>query len=265
MSHQGVALVTGGSQGLGAGAVRALLERGHDVAVLDIKDPAEMEASLSLTEEQHDRRVTYHRFDLADLTSHGTVLDEVIDQHGSVDFLVNNAGVGARPLTDLLELSPEAFDHNLDVNLRGTFFFAQTVARWMTAHPADVSRGIVFVSSINADVAAQDRAQYCVSKAGLGMVAQLFATRLAEEGIPVFDIRPGMMETPLTASLKGSYEQMLAGGHVPMGRWGTAEDFGQLVATLASGGLPYMTGQTLWVAGGQQIRRSALQKQTAAF
>lgn len=243
-----VALVTGGLRGLGRGIVEHLVQRDFTVVTCDLADEVD-DGSLP-------DGVEYVQLDIADLDRHSDVIDLIAQRHGRLDCLVNNAGIAARPLTDVLDLGPEAFDASVDVNLRGTFFLTQAFARKMLELPVHKGdyRSIVIISSIAAELVNTDRAQYCITKAGLSMVTKLFAQRLAADGIYVHEVRPGFMHTEMLASVGQTVvDEWIAEGRVPIPRWGTPDDVGKLVGTLASGGLPYLTGQPLWVAGGLNV------------
>jgi NAD(P)-dependent dehydrogenase (short-subunit alcohol dehydrogenase family) len=256
-STRPVAVVTGGHQGLGLGAAVELAKEGFDVALVDLHAEADPEVLGAIPTE----RVRYYQMDIADLDRHLPVLEAIFADFGRVDCLVNNAGIAARPLTDILELSPAAFDRSVDINLRGTFFLTQAFSNLMLADPGwggeGTYRSIVIVSSIAAELVSVDRAQYNVTKSALSMVAKLFAVRLAKHGIHVHEIRPGLIATAMTASSGSSApDEWVADGRVPIPRWGQKEDVGKAIAAVASGRLPYMTGQPIWVAGGMNVMQA---------
>jgi len=254
-----VALVTGGLQGLGRGIAVQLARDGFDVAVLDLPEVGNVDSASLSVPEAPEARIHYQRLDIADLGAHEAALDAVEAALGPLTCLVNNAGIAARPLTDLLALSPQAFDRSVDINLRGTFFLSQAFARHLITHPAEQGayRSLVFITSIAAEMVSPDRAQYCTTKAALSMVSRLFALRLAAENIHVHEVRPGFMRTAMTASAGTEViDRWMEEGRVPQRRWGSPEDVGQAVSTLAQGRLPYMTGQPLWVAGGLNIAQA---------
>lgn len=248
-----VAIVTGALQGLGLGAARHLISEGFNVAVIDLADTPKMAAERDIGEE-HCR---YYQMDISAVERHDAVLSAIESDFGRLDCLVNNAGIAARPLTDILELGVSAFDRSVDVNLRGTFFLTQRFARRLIADGAsarEAYRSIIFITSIAAEMVSTDRSQYCVTKSALSMVAKLFAARLGSAGIHVHEVRPGFMQTAMTASgSSGRIEELLGDGFVPLPRWGQPEDVGRAVASLAAGHLPYMTGQPVWIAGGLNI------------
>lgn len=248
-----VAIVTGGLQGLGLGIAQALVGGGFNVAVIDLPDDPVLPDALA------SAACRYYPMDIAQIDRHQPVLDAIAAEFGRLDCLVNNAGIAARPLTDILDLDAAAFDRSVEVNLRGTFFLTQAFAnRLLASGPADTGsyRSIITITSIAAEIVFTDRSQYCVTKSALSMMTGLFAARLAADGIHVHEVRPGLMRTPMTAKVgSDTIERLLANGRVPIPRWGEVEDVGRTVLSLASGALPYMTGQPIWVAGGLNIPR----------
>ena len=251
-----VALVTGARRGIGRGCAEALAASGFDVVLHDLTLSAELNEAATAVEAAGGRAATVIG-DVADIDRHDSLLEATIGAFGRLDCLVNNAGVSVLSRGDLLEASAESFDRCLAVNTRGPFFLAQRFARYLLeeAPPTVGHRAIVVITSANADVVSPDRAEYCISKAGLAMLAQLFAVRLAPEGIGVYDIRPGIIRTEMTAPAQAKYDALFEAGGSPVPRWGTPQEVGQVVATAASGGLPYTVGQVLRVDGGVAIRR----------
>ncbi|MFT6168254.1 MAG: NAD(P)-dependent dehydrogenase (short-subunit alcohol dehydrogenase family) [Celeribacter sp.] len=248
-----IALVTGARQGLGRGIALALARSGFDVAGLDLVVD-EKAQTLVAELEALGAKAWFGQMDLADLTRHASAIDAAETALGPIDALINNAGIAARPLTDILNISPEAFDQNLDVNLRGTFFFTQDMAKRMMARGSDFYRSITFITSIAASHVSTDRSPYCVSKAGLSMTAKLYADRLGPQGISVHEIRPGFIRTEMTGSAPtDKIDAYIDGGAVPQKRWGETHDIGTVTASLASGALPYVTGQPIYVDGGFHI------------
>lgn len=254
MPARPVALVTGARRGIGAAIALGLARAGFDLAITDLNEDADARATLQAIEAAGARGM-FLRSDLADTHDHARVVQEAVARCGAIDCLVDNAGVASPARGDLLDVQPQAFDRVMDVNLRGTFFFTQAVARHMAAQAADSARSIVIVSSVSAELASIERAEYCVSKAGLAMVAKLFALRLAAHGIAVFEVRPGVIRTPMTAAVAGQYEQRIGAGLVPMGRWGDPEDIADAVAGLASGRFRFATGAVIHLDGGLSIAR----------
>ncbi len=249
------AIVTGGNRGIGRGVAVALAIAGFDVVVVDRERDAGTEATLAAIAAA-GRRAAFVGCDIAELAAHAAALEAAWSFAGRVDCLVNNAGVGVARRGDMLDVTPESFDRVLGVNLRGTFFFTQATARRMVtdgagAHP----RSIVTISSSNAEIASPERAEYCVSKAGLAMMTRLLAVRLAGEGIMAYDIRPGLIRTEMTRPATAKYDRLIAEGMTPIPRWGEPDDVGRVVATLAQGLLPFVTGDAIHVDGGLHIHK----------
>jgi len=256
MTKQGsrpVALVTGARQGIGRAIALALAGKGFDVAVLDLVRDEKAESLLAELEAA-GARGHYGVMDLADLQSHASAVSQAEEALGPIDTLVNNAGIAVRPLVDILDVSPEVFDKNMGVNLRGTFFLTQEVARRMVARKSEHHRSITFITSIAATHVSTVRSPYCVSKAALSMAGQVFAVRLGEAGIAVYEIRPGFIKTDMSASNPSNkIDGYIADGVVPQRRWGQTTDISQVAASLAIGALPYVTGQPIYVDGGFHI------------
>jgi NAD(P)-dependent dehydrogenase (short-subunit alcohol dehydrogenase family) len=246
-----VALVTGGRQGIGRAAALALARQGFHLVIADLHDDQRTQVTLADIRAL-GVRADFMRTDIADLATHAGLVEAVWSLHGHVDCLVDNAGVAARPLRDVLDITPEDFDGNFDVNIRGTFFLTQAVARRMLEDRAPRHyRSVIVISSMAAHYARLNRSQYCMSKAAVAMMAKILALRLAPHGIHVHDIRPGFIRTEMTGSLDTSAQDArIASGEVPLRRWGEAADVGQLVATLAAGLVPYVTGEPFVIDGG---------------
>jgi NAD(P)-dependent dehydrogenase (short-subunit alcohol dehydrogenase family) len=250
---RGTAIVTGAGRGIGRAIALALAGEGFDVVMASVEtEPDALPASPSSA-----GQLAYVEFDLADLRHHAALVDEAVGRFGPITCLVNNAGVTSLARGDLLELTPASFDRVIAVNLRGTFFLTQAVARHMLGEPAsaDRYRSIVTISSINADVVGENRADYCMSKAALAMLNKLYAARLAEAAIGVFEIRPGIIATAMTAPATAKYDPYISSGGVPMRRWGAPQDIARTVATLARGDIPFTTGIHIDVGGGMQLHR----------
>jgi NAD(P)-dependent dehydrogenase (short-subunit alcohol dehydrogenase family) len=249
-----VALVTGANRGIGRGIAWALADAGFDVAFCDRArdaDTPDTEAGLAA----RGARSVFHAGDLADLDGHAALL-ETAAALGAIDCLVNNAGIPAARRGDLLELRPEDFDRVLAVNLRAPFFLAQAVAKAMLARPGNGAvRSIVTVSSISATHASPERAEYCLSKSALPMMNRLLALRLAQAGIAAWEVRPGIVRTPMTEPVAARYDDLIGAGGVPQRRWGTPQDVGRVVAALAAGALPFATGDAVHVDGGLHVAR----------
>ena len=251
-----IAVVTGGRQGLGRGCAMALADRGFDLVIIDLhEDDVAKKTMLAL--EARGAQVRFVKGDIAVLDRHAALADEAWGALGGIDCLVNNAGVAPVRLSDVLTLTPEAFERNIGVNLRGNMFFAQAAARLMTgAESGPAYRSMIFISSIAANHVSVDIPEYCISKAGLSMVAGLFAVTLAKFGIHVHEVRPGFIRTAMTSSEGAPSEAIEAhirNGDVPLNRWGEETDVGRTVATLAAGELPYLIGHPVYVDGGYGI------------
>jgi NAD(P)-dependent dehydrogenase (short-subunit alcohol dehydrogenase family) len=252
-----VALVTGGTRGIGLGIARALGADGFDLAVGGVREEREVQAALA---ELRGGGATVHyvRADIGERTGRARLVSEVRERFSRLHVLVNNAGVAPQARVDLLEAAEDSFERLLRVNLQGPYFLTQGVARWMLEQRgADESwvGCIVNVTSTSATVASTNRGEYCVSKAGLAMATQLWAVRLAGAGIPVYEVRPGIIRTDMTAPVAGTYDRLIEQGLVPQGRWGTPGDVGRVVAALARGDAPYSTGAIVVVDGGLTLPR----------
>ena len=249
------ALVTGGNRGIGRGIACALAAAGFDVAIVDIAQTDDTAETLAALRES-GAGATFVACDIGDLAAHGAALDAAWAFRGRVDCVVHNAGVGVLRRGDLLDVTVESFDRVVAVNLRGTFFFAQAAARRMIADGAGAHvRTVITISSSNAEIASPERGEYCVAKAGLAMMTRLFAVRLAAEGILVYDVRPGVIRTEMTRVAGERYDRLIGEGLTPIARWGEPDDVGRAVATLAGGGLPFVTGDAIHVDGGLHIHR----------
>jgi NAD(P)-dependent dehydrogenase (short-subunit alcohol dehydrogenase family) len=248
-----VALVTGGQQGIGLGIAEALAGAGFAVALA--AERADDDPAVGAALERLGAAARYFRHDVRDLAAAPDLLDRIAAELGPVASLVSNAGVPAPVRGDMLDLAPENFDFVLGVNLRGAFFLAQAVARRMAAEKSEHYRSMIFVTSANAAMASVERADYCISKAGAAMAAQLFAVRLAPLGVGVFEVRPGIIETGMTALARDAHDARIAGGVVPAGRWGHPADVGAAVLPLARGAMAFATGAIVPVDGGLSIAR----------
>ena len=251
-----LALVTGARRGLGRAIAVALAGRGFDLVLNDLEADDDLDATANLVEAE-DAQATVLPADIADLTTHENLIAEAA-AFGPLTCLVNNAGVSVLSRGDLLEAGVDSFDHCLNVNTRATFFLTQAFAKHLlkpkTNTGAKVTAGgppaIVVVSSANAAAVSVNRGEYCVSKAAASMVAKLFAVRLAGEGIGVYEVRPGIIATEMTAPSKARYDTFFEEGRCPMSRWGKPAEVGRAVAACAAGDLPYTVGQPILIDGG---------------
>jgi NAD(P)-dependent dehydrogenase (short-subunit alcohol dehydrogenase family) len=256
------ALVTGAGRGIGRGIVLALAREGCDIVGIDIAFEPENEKK-GLFEVKKQVEELGGRFlpvagDISRFGDHDRMLDAAYGVCGRIDVLVNNAGVSPLERRDILETSPESYDRLMAINARGPFFLTQNAAKRMVAQKprrGGVRPAIVFITSISASVSSTSRPEYCVSKAALSMTATLFADALSGRGIDVFEVRPGIVATDMTAAVKKKYDRLIAGGLVPQGRWGFPEDVGRAVAALVRGDFGYSTGAVVEVSGGMNIRK----------
>jgi NAD(P)-dependent dehydrogenase (short-subunit alcohol dehydrogenase family) len=248
-------LVTGARRGIGRATCAALAAAGFDVVGADVaRDGTDDTQDAVLAA---GGRFAFLEADIADLAGHAALLDAAWGAFGGLECLANVAGVQVAARVDMLEATPDSWDRLLGINTRGTFFLSQAMARRMLEvyAPRRGHRSLVFVSSVNAELASLNRAEYCVSKAGVSMIAKLFALRLADPGIHSYEVRPGIIRTDMTAGVAERYTALIEGGATPIRRWGEAEDVGQAIATLAAGRLPFATGIALPVDGGLLMPR----------
>lgn len=251
------AIVTGGGRGIGRGIVLALAEHGWRVCINYRGDAASARETQRLLEEAGGVGMLVQA-DIAARPDRQRLVDEVLEAWGRIDLLVNNAGMAPRRRVDLLEMSEESYDEVLAVNLKGPLFLTQRVALEMIRlqqagridHPM-----IVNIGSISAYTSSLNRGEYCISKAGLSMVTALFADRLAEHGILVYEIRPGIVQTDMTSTVAPKYDRLIAEGIAPLRRWGQPEDVARAVVAIAKGALPFSTGEVINVDGGFHLRR----------
>ena len=255
MSERPRIFITGGRRGIGRGVAFAFAEAGYDIVINDIvRDQAAEETLAGLRERKAG--AAFVEGDVADLGRHAALIDAAWGAFGGIDCLFNNAGITSRVRGDMLDLTPESYDAVMGVNLRGPFFLTQAIARRMVAAPAGAQRRtIINVSSANATLVAPERADYCLSKTAVSMMTKLYAVRLAESGIAVFEIRPGIIRTDMTAVVREKYDRLIGEGIVPAKRWGEPADIGKAAVALASGSFHYSSGDAIHVDGGLNIQR----------
>jgi NAD(P)-dependent dehydrogenase (short-subunit alcohol dehydrogenase family) len=249
-----VALVTGAARGIGRAIALALAQGGFAVVVNDLPGSADIAETVAAAEAQ-GAQVKTVLGDISDLAGHAGLVETAWSAFGRIDCLVNNAGVSVAKRGDVLDVQPDSFNRLIDINLRGPFFLTQAVAKRMLAAPASDFRSIITISSMNAEAASPDRAEYCISKIGLSMMSKVFALRLASEGIHTYEVRPGVIRTDMTAVAREKYDHLFAQGLAPISRWGEPDDVGRAVAMLAGGALPYSTGEVIHVDGGLSLPR----------
>ena len=252
-----VALVTGGTRGIGFGVAQALARDGFNLAVCGVRHESAAADALAALR-QLGAEVLYCQCDVVDRDARARMMAAVQRRFGGLHVLVNNAGVAPKERRDILEATEASFEHVLRTNLQGPYFLTQEVAKWMGEQKkadANFAGCIVNVSSISATVASVNRGEYCISKAGVAMATQLWAARLGEFAIPVYEVRPGIIKTDMTVGVQEKYDKLLSEGLAIQRRWGTPEDVGKAIAALASGALPYSTGQVIMVDGGLTVQR----------
>lgn len=247
-----LALITGGQQGIGLGIATALAAAGYRIALAADLPPDAGAVGQALA--QLPPNTQYYQHDLTDIAAIPALVDQ-IEATGPMTTLISNAGVPARLRGDMLEITPENFDHAMNVNLRGGFFLAQHIAKRMSSRVGKHYRSLIFVTSVSAEMVSVDRVEYCISKAGAAMMARSFAARLAPLNIGVFELRPGIIDTPMTAGVKDKYDARIAAGLVPAQRWGQPDDIGQIVVPLAEGKFAFATGAVIPIDGGLSIAR----------
>ncbi len=259
MNHpRPVALVTGGSRGIGRAIALALADEGHDIVVNYAQNSAAADEVCHLILAKGASAVAVQA-EISDDSARRHLLDQTLARFGRVDLLVNNAGVAPAVRADILEATADSFDRVIGINLKGPYFLTQLVANRMIEQiksaPQSRLPKIVTISSVSAIAASTNRGDYCVAKAGLAMVTKLFAIRLAEFGINVYEIRPGIVETDMTAGVKEKYDRMIADGLALIARWGRPEDVAKAVVAIARDLFPFSTGEVLHVDGGFHVRK----------
>ena len=261
-SPRPVVLVTGASRGLGRGVALQLAEQGCSVAINYAGNRAAAEETAAACRQVApgtEQVFLPVQADISQRADRTRLVAETLAQCGRIDALVNNAGIAPKVRADITEASEESFEELIRTNLQGPYFLTQAVVRhWLGAKPAcalPTGFKIIYITSISATTASVNRGDYCISKAGLAMAAQLWAARLAAEGIQVLELRPGIMATDMTAGVKEKYDRMLAEGLVPQRRWGTPEDVGRAVRAIIAGQLAFSTGAVIPIDGGFQISR----------
>lgn len=257
ISNNKTALITGGSRGIGLGIARALAADGWRLAINGLRPEADVQSALDALR-QISPQVVYCRGDVSQAADRAACLDAVEREFGRLDLLVNNAGITSPGRDDILEATEASFDKVMGVNLKGPYFLTQAAARWMIvqrqADPA-FDGCIVNISSVSAELASTNRGDYCLTRAAMGMATKLWAVRLAEFGVRVYEVRPGVIATDMTAGAQEKYDRLFAEGLALERRWGQPEDVGRAVAALARGEIPYATGQVVNIDGGMMVGR----------
>jgi 3-oxoacyl-[acyl-carrier protein] reductase len=252
-----VALVTGGTRGIGLGIATELARTGYDLALNGMRPQTDVQHIMDDLK-QLGQDVIYCQADIGSPAAREQMLKTLKDHYGALHCLVNNAGVAPKARADILEATEDSFDFVLTTNLKGPYFLTQAVANWMVQQKQtmpDLDACIVNITSISSDLASTSRGDYCVSKAGLTMMTKLFATRLGEFNIPVYEVSPGIIHTDMTAAVQAKYDTLLSEGLCIQPRWGMPKDVGKAVAALARGDFPYSSGQIFRIDGGLTVPR----------
>lgn len=252
-----VALVTGGARGIGLGISTALARDGYKLVICGVRDESAVQDAVS-TLTGFGAEVHYCRADISESADRSRLIDFAREKFGSLNVLVNNAGVAPNVRADILDADEESFDRLVRINMKGPYFLTQLAARWMIEQQRN-SRAftgcVVNVSSISAFVASTSRGDYCLTKAGVSMASKLWAARLGEFGIPVYELQPGIIKTDMTSTVTEKYDSLIAGGLLVEPRWGTPDDVGRAAAALARGDIPYATGNVIRIDGGLGVQR----------
>ena len=252
-----VALITGGTRGIGLGISRELASKGYDLALNGMRPVEQVEGVLADLREKGADAI-YCRGNVAIAADREGIWKQIMDHFGRLNLLVNNAGMGPGERRDILQTTEESYREVMDVNLTGPYFLTQRIAGYLAGEKQKnpgFRASIINISSVSASLASVNRGEYCVSKAGMSMMTQLFAVRLGEYNIPVFEVRPGVIRTDMTAGVREKYDKMIGEGLTVQRRWGLPEDVGKAVASLAEGDFPYSTGQVIMVDGGMTLGR----------
>jgi NAD(P)-dependent dehydrogenase (short-subunit alcohol dehydrogenase family) len=258
MNHKPVAVITGASRGIGRAIAISLASEGFDIAA--IARSVDSEGMEILAPEIEKRGAEFFPIGL-DISCTGCqteVVSNILERYGRIDFLVNNAGVAPLQRNDLLEMSEESYNRVMNINLKGPFFFAQKIAKemiWLKDQISDYKPVIVFISSVSATLSSTNRAEYCMSKAGLSMASTIYADRLSKENIRVYEVRPGIIQTDMTIKVRDKYDRMIHEGRVPQNRWGIPEDIGKAMASIARGDWDFSTGMVFEISGGLNIHK----------
>ena len=252
-----VALITGGTRGIGFGIAQALARTGCDLVLCGMR-AAEAVAESIAQLQSSGSEVLYVRADIADHIARRALIEATRNHFGRLNVLVNNAGMSPSVRADILDATEKSFDEVLATNLRGPYFLTQSVAKWMIEQRRSGAAFwgcVINISSVSADVASTNRGEYCISKAGVAMATKLWAARLGEFDIPVYEVRPGIIKTDMTSAVTAKYDGLLSAGLAIQPRWGTPEDVGRAVAALVRGDFPYSSGSVFMIDGGMAVQR----------
>jgi NAD(P)-dependent dehydrogenase (short-subunit alcohol dehydrogenase family) len=258
MNDKPVAVITGASRGIGRSVAIALAAEGYDIAAIARSVDSEGMENLCIEVEKRGAQFFPVGLDISCTSCQVEVVSNILERYGRVDVLVNNAGVAPLQRNDILEMTEESYDRVMNINLKGPVFFAQKIARemiWLRRQVADYKPVIVFMTSVSAVRSSTNRTEYCISKAGLSMASTVFADRLSAEGILVFEVRPGIIETDMTTKIKDKYDKLINEGLIPQKRWGLPDDIGKAVASLSRGDWNFSTGMVFEISGGLNISK----------
>jgi NAD(P)-dependent dehydrogenase (short-subunit alcohol dehydrogenase family) len=251
-----VALITGGSRGIGLGIAKALVKQGYRVAINGVRAADQVVESLKQLNAEGGEAI-YCQGNVGSADDRRKIMEDIKAKWGQLNLLVNNAGVAPKERKDILEADEQSFDWLMGINLKGPYFLTQQAANWMIEQKTKNSKdsfSIINISSVSATIASVNRGEYCISKAGMSMSTKLWAARLGEFDIPVYEIQPGVIRTDMTAGVNEKYDKMIAAGLTLQRRWGQPEDLGKTVIALAEGMIPYATGQIIHTDGGMTIQ-----------
>jgi 3-oxoacyl-[acyl-carrier protein] reductase len=252
-----VALITGGTRGIGLGIAVELAKAGFDLAVNGIRDESAVEPVLGELS-KYGNRVEYFKGDVTKKDVRGQMVESIFSRFGKINVLINNAGIAPTQRKDILEATEESFEMVMNVNLQGPYFLTQLVANKMIEIRKQLSDDffcIINISSVSATVASVNRGEYCISKAGIAMATKLWASRLGEFDIPVYEIQPGVIRTDMTAGVQEKYDLLFENDLAIQHRWGVPSDIGKVACAMATGSMPYSTGQVVMADGGMTIQR----------
>ncbi len=258
MNHKPVAIITGASRGIGRAIAISLAAEGFDIAAIARSIDSEGMENLAPEVEKKGAEFFPIGLDISCTGCQKEVVQNILDRYGRIDFLVNNAGVAPLQRNDVLDMTEESYDRVLNINLKGPLFFAQKIARemiWLKQQLTEYRPVIVFITSISSVLSSTNRAEYCISKAGLSMASMVFSDRLSKDDIRVFEVRPGIIQTDMTVRAREKYDKMINDGAIPQGRWGYPEDISRAVASIARGDWDFSTGTVFEISGGLNIHK----------
>jgi 3-oxoacyl-[acyl-carrier protein] reductase len=258
MNDKPVAVITGASRGIGRSVAIALAAEGYDIAAIARSVDSEGMENLCNEVEKRGAQFFPVGLDISCTSCQVEVVSNILERYGRVDILVNNAGVAPLQRNDILDMTEESYNRVMNINLKGPVFFAQKIARemiWLKKQIINYKPVIVFMTSVSAVRSSTNRTEYCISKAGLSMATTVFADRLSSEGILVFEVRPGIIETDMTTKIKDKYDKLIGEGLVPQKRWGLPDDIGKAVASLSRGDWNFSTGMVFEISGGLNISK----------